>query len=48
MSLVAIADTNVLYRLLDLRLVSHEAHREGLAAIGPLSVSLLSWPNRTT
>ncbi|UQA34584.1 VapC toxin family PIN domain ribonuclease [Streptomyces sp. HNA39] len=39
MSLVAVADTNALYRLLDRRLSGHEAHREGLAAISHLVIS---------
>ncbi|MFD3971533.1 PIN domain-containing protein [Streptomyces cyaneofuscatus] len=39
MSLVAIADTNALYRLLDPRLTGHEAHREGLASISHLIIS---------
>ncbi|WP_112491188.1 PIN domain-containing protein [Streptomyces bacillaris] len=39
MSLVAIADTNALYRLLDRRLSGHEVHREGLAAISHLVIS---------
>lgn len=39
MSLIAIADTNALYRLLDRRLSGHEAHREGLAAISHLVIS---------
>lgn len=39
MSLVAIADTNALYRLLDPRLTGHEAHKEGLASISHLIIS---------
>ncbi|WP_411084076.1 PIN domain-containing protein [Streptomyces sp. cmx-18-6] len=39
MSLVAIADTNALYRLLDPRLAGHESHKEGLAAISHLIIS---------
>ncbi|MGW8882966.1 PIN domain-containing protein [Streptomyces sp. NPDC055749] len=39
MSLIAIADTNALYRLLDARITGHEAHKEGLAAISHLIVS---------
>ncbi|MFJ8762487.1 PIN domain-containing protein [Streptomyces cyaneofuscatus] len=39
MSLVAIADTNALYRLLDPRLTDHEAHKEGLASISHLIIS---------
>ncbi|MDQ8701124.1 PIN domain-containing protein [Streptomyces sp. LHD-70] len=39
MSLIAIADTNALYRLLDPKLTGHEEHREALAAIGHLIVS---------
>lgn len=39
MSLVAIADTNALYRLLDPRLAGHEAHRKALASISHLFVS---------
>jgi len=38
-SLVAIADTNALYRLLDPRLTGHEAHKEGLASISHLIIS---------
>jgi predicted nucleic acid-binding protein len=36
---IAIADTNALYRLLDPRLAGHEAHKEGLAAISHLVIS---------
>ncbi|MEV4877419.1 PIN domain-containing protein [Streptomyces cyaneofuscatus] len=39
MSLVAVADTNALYRLLDPRVTGHEAHKEGLAAISHLIIS---------
>lgn len=39
MSLVAVADTNALYRLLDPRLTGHEAHKEALAAISHLIIS---------
>ncbi|MGA5003121.1 PIN domain-containing protein [Streptomyces arboris] len=39
MSLVAIANTNALYRLLDPRLTGHEAHKEGLASISHLIIS---------
>ncbi|MDI3390327.1 PIN domain-containing protein [Streptomyces sp. B-S-A8] len=39
MSLIAIADTNALSRLLDPKLTRHEEHREALAAIGHLIVS---------
>ncbi|MFC5155659.1 PIN domain-containing protein [Streptomyces amakusaensis] len=39
MSVIAIADTNALYRLLDPRLAEHEAHKEALAAISHLIVS---------
>ncbi|MGW7575082.1 PIN domain-containing protein [Streptomyces sp. NPDC054765] len=39
MSLVAIADTNALYRLLDPKLAGHEEHKEALAAISHLIVS---------
>ncbi|WP_028811145.1 PIN domain-containing protein [Streptomyces flavidovirens] len=39
MSLVAIADTNALYRLLDPKLTGHEEHKEALAAISHLIVS---------
>ncbi|NED89894.1 VapC toxin family PIN domain ribonuclease, partial [Streptomyces sp. SID11233] len=39
MSLVAIADTNALYRLLDPKLTGHEAHKGALAAISHLIVS---------
>ncbi|MET8345172.1 hypothetical protein [Streptomyces microflavus] len=39
MSLVAIADTNALNRLLDPRLTGREAHKEGLASISHLIIS---------
>ncbi|MFI2377572.1 PIN domain-containing protein [Streptomyces sp. NPDC018964] len=39
MSLIAIADTNALYRLLDPRLSGHEAHRKSLASISHLVIS---------
>lgn len=39
MSLVAIADTNALYRLLDPKLTAHEAHRKALASISHLVIS---------
>ncbi|MFZ4278063.1 hypothetical protein ACOZFM_35760 [Streptomyces arboris] len=39
MSLVAVADTNALYRLLDPRVTGHEAHTKGLAAISHLIIS---------
>ncbi|MGP3942776.1 MULTISPECIES: PIN domain-containing protein [Streptomyces] len=39
MSLIAIADTNALYRLLDPKLTGHEEHKEALAAISHLIVS---------
>ncbi|MCT7356007.1 PIN domain-containing protein [Streptomyces sp. 15-116A] len=41
MSLVAIADTNALYRLLDPRLTGHDAHKKALASISHLVVSPL-------
>ncbi|MEU8569784.1 PIN domain-containing protein [Streptomyces pathocidini] len=37
--MIAVADTNALYRLLDPRVTDHEAHKEGLAAISHLVVS---------
>ncbi|MFD3512019.1 PIN domain-containing protein [Streptomyces sp. NPDC058657] len=37
--MIAIADTNALYRLLDPRLTGHEAHRRGLAEVSHLIVS---------
>ncbi|MFE6700351.1 PIN domain-containing protein [Streptomyces sp. NPDC057718] len=39
MSLIAIADTNALSRLLDPRLVGHEAHKKALSTISHLIVS---------
>ncbi|MFC8422578.1 PIN domain-containing protein [Streptomyces sp. NPDC057236] len=39
MSLIAVADTNALYRLLDPRRSGHEAHRNALASISHLVVS---------
>jgi predicted nucleic acid-binding protein len=36
---IAIADTNALYRLLDSRLTGHAEHKEGLAAISHLVIS---------
>ncbi|WP_406726950.1 PIN domain-containing protein [Streptomyces sp. GD-15H] len=39
MSLVAIADTNALYRLLDPRLTGHDTHKAALASISHLIVS---------
>ncbi|MFF2863157.1 hypothetical protein ACFVSX_25120 [Streptomyces rubiginosohelvolus] len=39
MSLIAIADTHALYRLLDPRLTGHEAHRKALSTISHLIVS---------
>ncbi|MGW1745551.1 PIN domain-containing protein [Streptomyces sp. NPDC002092] len=39
MSLVAIADTNALYRLLDPRLAGHDQHKKALASISHLIVS---------
>ncbi|WP_328501854.1 PIN domain-containing protein [Streptomyces sp. NBC_00457] len=41
MSLVAVADTNALYRLLDPKLTGHEAHKKALATISHLIVSPL-------
>ncbi|MEW2549620.1 PIN domain-containing protein [Streptomyces sp. NPDC047002] len=37
--MIAIADTNALYRLLDPRLTEHKAHKDGLAAISHLVIS---------
>ncbi|MFI2639812.1 PIN domain-containing protein [Streptomyces sp. NPDC018610] len=39
MNLIAIADTNALYRLLDPRLSGHEAHKKALGSISHLVVS---------
>ncbi|WP_103531526.1 PIN domain-containing protein [Streptomyces sp. SM11] len=39
MSLVAVAGTNALYRLLDPRLTGHEAHKKALGAISHLIIS---------
>lgn len=39
MSLVAVADTNALYRLLDSKLTGHEVHRKALATVSHLIVS---------
>ncbi|MET8938083.1 PIN domain-containing protein [Streptomyces rubiginosohelvolus] len=39
MSLIAIADTNALYRLLDQRLTGHESHKKALSTISHLIVS---------
>lgn len=39
MSLVVIADTNALYRLLDPKLTGHEAHKKALSTISRLIVS---------
>lgn len=41
MSLVAIADTNALYRLLDSGLTGHQEHRKALAAVSHLVISPL-------
>ncbi|MET8707158.1 PIN domain-containing protein [Streptomyces californicus] len=41
MSLIAIADTNALYRLLDPRLTGHEGHKKALSTISHLIVSPL-------
>lgn len=41
MSLVAIADTNALYRLLDSKLTGQEAHKKALATISHLVISPL-------
>jgi predicted nucleic acid-binding protein len=38
-SLVAIADTNALYRLLDPNLTGHQQHRKALAAVSHLVIS---------
>ncbi|MFC8274623.1 PIN domain-containing protein [Streptomyces sp. NPDC057271] len=37
--MIAVADTNALYRILDSRLTGHDAHKEGLAAISHLVIS---------
>ncbi|WP_257133948.1 hypothetical protein [Streptomyces sp. st140] len=39
MSLIAIADTNALYKLLDPRLAGHEAHKKALSTSSHLIVS---------
>ncbi|MFD5557406.1 PIN domain-containing protein [Streptomyces sp. NPDC127068] len=39
MILIAIGDTNALYRLLDARLAEHEAHKKALATISHLVIS---------
>ncbi|WP_306471988.1 PIN domain-containing protein [Streptomyces sp. f51] len=39
MSLIAIADTKALYRLLDQRLTGHESHKKALSTISHLIVS---------
>ncbi|MFF9121868.1 PIN domain-containing protein [Streptomyces sp. NPDC014889] len=39
MSLIAIADTNALYRLLDPKLTGHEMHRKALTSISHLVIS---------
>ncbi|WP_280461217.1 PIN domain-containing protein [Nocardia carnea] len=39
MSLIAVADTNALYRLLDPRLSGHEGHRKALSAVSRLVIS---------
>lgn len=41
MSLVAIADTNALYRLLDPKLAGHMAHKKALSSISHLVISPL-------
>jgi predicted nucleic acid-binding protein len=41
LSLVAVADTNALYRLLDPKLTGHEAHKKALATISHLVISPL-------
>ncbi|MDT0322137.1 PIN domain-containing protein [Streptomyces millisiae] len=41
MSLVAIADTNALYRLLDSSLTGHQEHRKALGAVSHLVISPL-------
>lgn len=48
MSLIAIADTNALYRLLDPRLAGHEAHKKVLSTISHLIVSPFALPGWTT
>ncbi|RPK81893.1 PIN domain-containing protein [Streptomyces sp. ADI98-10] len=39
MNLIAVADTNALYRLLDPRLTGHEAHKKALGTISHLIIS---------
>ncbi|MGI5217133.1 PIN domain-containing protein [Nocardia sp. CA-290969] len=39
MSLVAVADTNALYRLLDPKLTGHEAHKKVLSVVSRLIIS---------
>jgi predicted nucleic acid-binding protein len=38
---IAVADTNALYRLLDPRLTGHDEHRKALGAISHLVISPL-------